>query len=115
MSPDRVSKRSSTLQHKSLADKIRQFGLPAMVACSGCLRANVLCVFGKESVSCAHCVSSGLKCDGNFSEKEWDTISQKKKQLQERRAQNIVKPSFPFKKQKILKNKLNRWIVCSVA
>ena len=81
MSSNRVSKRSSTLQRKSLADKIREFGLPAMVAYSGCICVNVLCVFGKESLSCAYCVSLGHKCDSNFSEKDFDIISAKKNQL----------------------------------
>ena len=53
-----------------------------MVACTPCARARTLCVFSGDSVKCSECTRKGVLCDGNFSEADFDKLSEEKAKLE---------------------------------
>ncbi len=88
MPSDRVSKkyRSSTERRHTAAAKIKLlvFELLEMGRCTPCQVANTQCFVLKGRKRCSACESkNNNRCDGNFSEVEFDSLEAKKRQCQE--------------------------------
>jgi hypothetical protein len=78
----RVSKPSLTFRRRVLARKILKEGVAAMVACSSCAHAQVLCIFSASSSKCAKCTRKGMPCDRSFSEADYNRLSEKEARLE---------------------------------
>jgi hypothetical protein len=82
MPASRVSKLStSSLRRHQLIARLRASGLPSMVICSHCSHSDASCIVGRDSSRCVPCVKRGLKCDGTFSVKEFDKVSEERLKL----------------------------------
>jgi hypothetical protein len=65
-----------------IADSISTEENIAMVACSECVSAGVVCYYDREqSVKCAACLRHQRNCDGTFSLAEFRKVGEQKKQL----------------------------------
>jgi hypothetical protein len=53
-----------------------------MVTCTPCARARIMCVFSKDSVKCSECTRKSVSCDRNFSEADFDKLSEEKAKLE---------------------------------
>jgi hypothetical protein len=53
-----------------------------MVACTPCARARTMCVFSGDSVKCSECTRKSVSYDGNFSEADFDKLSEEKAKLE---------------------------------
>ena len=92
MSSDRVEKsyRTSTCRRSTAYRKIISIGvtLSDMGSCSACQRAHTPCVVLKGYSKCARCTKVNAKrCDGNFSELEFDTLERQKSVLRAQAAE----------------------------
>jgi hypothetical protein len=73
-----VSKPSPTFRRRVLARKILEEGVAAIVACSFCARAQVLCIFSASLSKCAECTRKEMPCDGSFSKADYNRSLEKK-------------------------------------
>lgn len=78
---------SSTARRKRLADKIEALGSPAMAPCPQCVAGGAVCVIQKSSARCARCLRKNLRCDGVFSDAEFDSLEAQKTELSRKRAE----------------------------
>jgi hypothetical protein len=77
----RVSKPSPTFRRRVLARKILEEGVAAMVACSFCARAQVLCIFSASSSKCAKCTHKRMPYNRSFSKADYNRLSEKEARL----------------------------------
>ena len=83
-------KKNSTPRRKTLAKRILLDGSEAIVACSACARAQVLCYFAPHSSKCSECTRKGVSCDRNFSVADYDKLSEEQVKLEAARSRAIA-------------------------
>lgn len=76
----------STLRRQNASSKIKTLGyqLFDMGRCSACQNGNSLCFVLKGYSKCSSCVKKNIRCDGKFSEVEFEALDQRKREVQSR-------------------------------
>ena len=76
--------KSSTLRRQKASSKIQALGFQLfdMGRCSSCQNSNSLCFVLKGYSKCSSCVKKNVRCDGKFSEVEFDALDSKKRDVQ---------------------------------
>jgi hypothetical protein len=82
MSVCHVLKPSPTFCRRVLARKILKEGVAAIVACSFCACAQVLCIFSASSSKCTKCTRKRMPCNRSFSKVDYNRLSEKKARLE---------------------------------
>jgi hypothetical protein len=77
----RVSKPSPTFRRRVLARKILEEGVAAMMICSSCACAQVLCIFSASLSKCAECTRKGMPCDRSFSKADYNRLLKEEARL----------------------------------
>jgi hypothetical protein len=72
---------SSTARRKRLADRIESLGIIAMAPCPQCVASKTVCVIHQCSTKCASCVRKNIRCDGMFSDAEFDSLEATKEEI----------------------------------
>jgi hypothetical protein len=98
----RVQKIPSPTRRSTLAAKIKRLGAIAMVLCTLCAWARILCVFSGDLSKCSECTRKGVSCDGNFSEADFDKLSEEKDRLEATRTRAIAEAASLNKRIKAL-------------
>ena len=73
----------STLQRHNQAQKILKHGRETMAPCSNCRRVGALCVMLKGQARCSCCTRKNMSCDGQYSEEEYMSLEDRKRQLRD--------------------------------
>ena len=78
--------KSSTLRRQNASSKITLLGyqLFNMGRCSACQHGNSLCFVLKGYSKCSSCVKKNIRCDGKFSEAEFEALDSRKREVQTR-------------------------------
>jgi hypothetical protein len=74
-----------------------------MVSCTPYARARTLCVFSRDSSKCSKCTHKGVFYDGNFSEADFDKLSEEKDRLKATRTRAITEVASLDKRIKALR------------
>lgn len=83
------SARNRVADRKRQALRIQTCGHETMAPCTNCARSNLVCKMLKGNVRCSCCTLKNMKCDGQFSEDEFDLLEKQKEKLRDRvRAQH---------------------------
>jgi hypothetical protein len=83
--------------------KIKWLRAIAIVSCTLCARACTLYVFSGDSSKCSKCTRKGVVCNGNFSEADFDKLSEEKDRLEATRTHTIMEAASLNKRIKTLR------------
>ena len=80
-----------TLQRYLQADRIEELGAETMAPCTNCQKSpNSVCILRKGNARCSNCTRKNMKCDGQFSEDEYQSLqAQKEAPRNEVRAKHV--------------------------
>jgi hypothetical protein len=70
--------------------KIKRLRATVIVLYTLCARARTLYVFSGDSFKCSECTRKGVSCDRNFSEADFDKLSEEKDRLKAARTRAIA-------------------------
>jgi hypothetical protein len=73
-----------------------------MVTCTLCARACIIYVFSGDSVKCSECTRKSVSCDRNFSEADFNKLSEEKAKLEAAQTQAIKELASLHKRIKAL-------------
>ena len=77
-------KRDRAAERRKQSARILRHGTETMAPCSNCQKSGSLCKMLQGHARCATCTKKNLRCDGQFSEDEYDLLDKKKQELQEK-------------------------------
>ena len=84
MPPVRSSKTSSTERRHRLSAKIERLGiLTIMAPCEQCQKSGSLCYVLKGCTRCSSCERKNVRCSGTFSDAEFESLEQRKRELRQ--------------------------------
>jgi hypothetical protein len=70
--------------------KIKRLKATAMISCTLYARARTLYVFSRDLFKCSKCTRKGVSYDGNFSEADFNKLSEEKDRLKVARTRAII-------------------------
>jgi hypothetical protein len=82
--------------------KIKRLEAIAIVSYTLYTRARILYVFSGDSSKCSKCTYKGVAYDGNFSEADFNKLSEEKDRLEVTRTRTIVEAASLDKRIKVL-------------
>jgi hypothetical protein len=97
-----IQKIPSPTRRSTLAAKIKRLRATAIVSYTPCARARTLYVFSGDSSKCSKCTRKGVSCDGNFSEADFDKLSEEKDRLEAAQTRAIAEATSLDKRIKAL-------------
>ena len=88
--PTGVQKRSANspslrvTQRFQQAEKVDQLGIENMAPCSNCQKSQSVCIMQKGVTRCSCCIRKNMKCDGQYSEAEYQSLEKSKHDLRKK-------------------------------
>ena len=76
--------RNRVEDRRKQANRIARHGIEAMAPCSNCRKSGGLCKMLKGNARCQNCTRKNMRCDGQFSEEEYDALERQKMVLQDK-------------------------------